>query len=336
MSRRLRAYLPGVAFHLTARTQGHVPWVNPELRPAITELIRAGIRRADARLLAYAVMPTHFHLVVVQGNDPLARIMQGTLRRIALLVHRTHGTEGHVFERRFRESACTEPIYVRNAIVYTHLNPVRAALVNDPLDYAWSSHRAYCATGHRGERETPDTLDVQAGLDIFAAHPERSTDELRSDYLRFVDWRIAMDRFQAAAESGAATGPPPHPPAISTLSAAQPGCRNGALDVAGPPRTDRASDARDARAANPHAIVRRPDLRDLTLRLIGTVRPGLDLEWIRGRSGSPERVRIRRAVIRQAARLGYRGVDIARFLAVSEATVSRVLSGSHGRPASRS
>jgi putative transposase len=40
--------------------------------------------------------------------------------------------------------------YLLELVRYIHLNPVRAGLVSDPLDYPWSGHRAYL-----GQEEVP-------------------------------------------------------------------------------------------------------------------------------------------------------------------------------------
>lgn len=120
MGRQLRPQLPGVPFHVTARVQGRAAWFTGVERP-LENRILAAPRRSDATLLAYAVMPNHLHLVVVQGSQPLSQLMQPLLTRIALLVQRRTGREGHIFERRFRASPCLDPDYLRNAIAYVHL-----------------------------------------------------------------------------------------------------------------------------------------------------------------------------------------------------------------------
>src|SRR6266511_765859 len=87
MPRARRTHAPGWAFHVTARTQGRVGWFK---EPAVCDTIARYICEAAAssttRLLAYAVMPNHLHMIVRQGSQPLGWMVQRVLQRTALLV----------------------------------------------------------------------------------------------------------------------------------------------------------------------------------------------------------------------------------------------------------
>src|SRR5262245_57762999 len=115
MSRKTRSYLPGISFHLTARTIGHEPWFDEPMRDRICAIITRAQERADVKLLAWVVMPNHFHLIVQQGRSALGQFMQPICRETALAVQRVTGREGYVFERRYREKACADADYLRDA-----------------------------------------------------------------------------------------------------------------------------------------------------------------------------------------------------------------------------
>ena len=142
MGRRLRPHLPGATFHLTSRLHAGLPRFTPGMRTRAVGILREEVDRSDIDMLAYVIMPNHFHLVLRQGEAPLHRFMQPWLTRIALLVQRTWGCVGHVFERRYRDSVC-DLDHLRHAIDYTHRNPVRAGLCRLPDRYAWSSYGAW-------------------------------------------------------------------------------------------------------------------------------------------------------------------------------------------------
>jgi putative transposase len=150
MGRPRRPNLPGRAFHIVTRTQGHADLFTPALRWTVLRLLRRYLLRSDARLLAFAVMPNHLHLVLIQGQQPLWRLMQPFLRAVALAVHAVHGGEGHVFERRYRDRICRDARHVIRAIAYVHANPVRAGLCTHPRDYPWTSYRAYVRARRAG------------------------------------------------------------------------------------------------------------------------------------------------------------------------------------------
>ncbi|HEX7049907.1 MAG TPA: transposase [Longimicrobiales bacterium] len=321
MSRRRRPYLPGAIFHVTSRTQGREAWFTEPLRTLMVSFVREGIASTGAWLLAYAIMPNHLHLILRQGPESLGEVLQPVLRRIAILVQRTGGRDGHVFERRYRAHPCPDADYVRSAIVYTHLNPVRAGLCEDPLDYPWTSHRAYAS---RGRDSGASTHHVELALRLFASDQSASLAAARRDYGRFVRWRIEADRWRSLADAGRAEGIAPTPPATvagdelwrTFFSPATP-----AYD----PRRDGGAEPGNNGSAD---VL---DLRDIAREVLSQQGHGLTLEWVRGPGKCPAQVNARRAIIRRAAAAGYRRSRVAKFLGVSPAAITRALS-SHSSP----
>lgn len=168
MSRLRRPDVPGAIFHLNTRTQGAEPWFTPELRGPIVEYTAEAFRKSDSRLLAYAVMPNHLHLVLRQGKRAASRLMQQLLTRVALLVKRANGTEGHVFGGRYHHVLCDNPKHQRIVIAYVNRNPTVAGLVRKATSYPWCSERAYA--GARGAaRCMADVLALEEGLELFGA-----------------------------------------------------------------------------------------------------------------------------------------------------------------------
>jgi REP element-mobilizing transposase RayT len=317
MGRTPRSHLPGAVFHLTARTQGHAPWFTDALRTRIVDYVAAAVGVSDARLIAYAVMSNHLHLVVRQGMWPLGRVMQPLLRRIAGLVQRTHGTEGHVFERRFNDRACLDPAYVRNAVVYVNLNAVRAGLVADPVAYRWTSHAAY-QTCDAVPTAMRSVFAVESGLRLFAPRDGLGLEELRRAYRRYVGWRIRCDRHAAAEELGHAVGARPPPPPV----------RCGDLywsHAFAPPLSG--SGPADGLFPTPS----RPDLGDIARQTLAEHAGGIDLERVRSRYKGRAVVEVRQAIVCRMSEYGHPGRAIARYLRVSDQCVSNILAAERGR-----
>lgn len=313
MPRHKRSYLPGAVFHLTARTQGREPWFTEALRSPIVACVASTIRVSDARLLAYAIMPNHLHLVIIQGECSLGRVMQPLLRRVAFLVQRAHQTEGHVFERRFRERACLDPGYVRNAILYTHLNPVRAGLAGDPATYHWTSHGLYAT-----EEERPScmigVLAADHALSLFAPRERLELPALRRAYREHVGWRVRCDLHEMAEALGKANGPAPGPPSVLS------GDMYWARAFAVPFRPSAQRSGREGLVRAP-----RTDLREIAVRTLAEQAPGLELERVRSGDKGRAVVRIRRIMVPRMSAAGHRGGAIARFLRVSDQCVSNIL-----------
>lgn len=289
-------------FHLTARVQGREALFR-DLEPGIIRLLRETAQYTDATVLAYAVMPNHLHIVLVQGTRELREIMQPLLRRIALLVQRRHQREGHVFERRYNATVCRDPEYLRNAIVYVHLNPVRAALCKEPGEYSWTSHHEFLAAAS-ATNELPGDRAVQSALRLFSRSKDCTVPASCRDYGAFLAWRLRMDRHLENGGSPLAPWLPPKPLTDG-------GDRHW-LDVYG------ACSAVEG-AIGGYGI----DLRDLALRALATCAPQIELDDLRCGGRTATLVRARRQLIVRALDAGYRPVQIARFLHISASAVSQ-------------
>jgi REP element-mobilizing transposase RayT len=308
MGRLLRPRLPGVPFHITARTQWHEPLFKG-VEEDVAALIRGSIHHSDAELLAYAVMPDHIHVIVVQGRRPLGAYMQPLLRRIALLVMRRTGREGHVFRGRYAHRACQDPEYFRSMVAYVHLNPVRAGICRTPAAYPWTSHRDY-ARGPAPDTAARYALAVEQGLRIFARESGQTSVQCRRDYRAFIRWRLKMDQY--LADESDSCHPVPRMP----------------LSMGGDLHWHREyGSARSLRVAGAELPPSRPtDLRDHIRIALNDVAPDLPLEMLRNGSCTRPLVRVRKQIIARALTAGHAGIRVAEFLNVSPSTVSQVRS----------
>lgn len=302
----MRPQMPGVIFHLTARMQCREHLLGG-IEAATVAMILDATARSDARLVAYAVMPNHLHILLQQGQRPLSHYMQPLLRRVALLVRRARGWEGHVFERRYRESACRTPDYLRNAIAYVHLNGLRACLASSVDGYEWCSERRFC------ECDAPDPrsrIAIEDALRVFAASDSDVLAECRDNYRQFVQWRLAMDAHAARAETyPGGDFQPPSPPSL--FGGDEHWCQVFEPFVR-------------AEAERVKAAPRRMDLRDIAQVVMRDTDPEMRLEDLRNGGSTRTLIQVRDAVILRAVASGYTGRAVARFLSVSPATVSSV------------
>jgi REP element-mobilizing transposase RayT len=267
-------------------------------------MIRDAQKRSDAGVIAYAVMPNHLHLVLQQGARPLSEYMQPLLRRVALLVRRSHGWEGHVFERRYRESACLTADYLRNTVTYVHLNGWRAKLATTAEAYAWCSHQSFCTTESANARSR---LAMEDALRVFAERSDDVLSRCRDNYLRFVHWRTLMDA--RAADDGE----------VADFMAPSPPCMSG-----GDEHWDRAyAPFTRGEAEHRETLPRRMDLRDLAQIIMREFDPDMSLDDLCSGSSSRPILRVRTRLILRAITVGYTGSTISRFLNISPTTVSR-------------
>lgn len=302
MPRAIRINAPGQGIHITARVQNGAPLFIEELRDSIATYICEAAQCSGTIVLALVVMPNHFHVVVKQGSFPLGWMMQRAMQRTACLVRRRFsGSEGHVFGRRFWSSVCSGPMYLRQAIVYTHLNPWKAGLCDGSSNYAWSSQSPFYGQPVRSDWQT--MIAVAKARSLYAEGNDAPADAL-ANYDRFVEYsKIRWQQFTGKRLFDLTDDA--HRPHANV------GDQNWAVEFARyiPPAQ--------------RAIVQR-DIRDYAVEALRLNNPDCSLDLIRCAGRSRAISLIRRNLIAALLVAGYRNCMIARLLFVSPALVSDV------------
>lgn len=151
MARTARLHVKGGIFHLISRfARDEYCLDRAGGRDAYLALLAKAAARTDAKILAYCLMSNHVHLVVQQGEQPLARFMKSVHTGFAQWFHRAARRTkagGAVFAGRARSVLVEADAYLMQLVRYLHNNPVRAGVVRHARDSKWSSHRAYLGRG---------------------------------------------------------------------------------------------------------------------------------------------------------------------------------------------
>jgi putative transposase len=88
-------------------------------------------------------MTNHVHLLLTPkkaGSVPKLVISLG--RRYVQYVNTTYRRTGTLWDSHYKSSLIQAETYLMECMRYIELNPVRAAMVEDPAHYRWSSYRA--------------------------------------------------------------------------------------------------------------------------------------------------------------------------------------------------
>lgn len=202
MPRSARIVLPELPHHVTQR--GHN---RQDIFPAPDDFQRylATLREFkqvfEIKVLAYCLMTNHVHLILQPGPDTagLGLLMKRLAGRQTRWFNRQHGRSGTLWESRYKSSPIETDRYLLACSRYVELNPVRAAMVERPADYAWSSYRQ--RTGPEAER----WLDADPCFEALGA-----TDAVRRErYAAFVAEAAAAEELtliREAARRGQVTG----------------------------------------------------------------------------------------------------------------------------------
>ena len=107
---------------------------------AFVKLLRQAGERTPTRLLAYCLVPNHFHLVLWPRQDgELSDYMMWLLTAHVRRYHQHYHSSGHVWQGRFRAFPVQEDDHLLTVVRYIERHPVRAGLAGRAQDWRRSS-----------------------------------------------------------------------------------------------------------------------------------------------------------------------------------------------------
>ncbi|MDO8715905.1 MAG: transposase [Dehalococcoidales bacterium] len=102
---------------------------------------------ARVEVLAYSLMPNHFHFLIKQLKDGgITDYMRRLANGYAHYVNNKHGRVGPLFAGRFKGVLIENDDQLLHLSRYIHLNPLVSGLTDDLKDYPWSSYFSYSGT----------------------------------------------------------------------------------------------------------------------------------------------------------------------------------------------
>jgi len=177
MARKPRIHLSGGLYHVIFRGNGGQPvFLSDEDRYRFQLLLQEGTCRFGYRVYAFCLMTNHIHLALQVAEIPLSRSMQNLSFRFTRWINWRQKRTGHLFQGRYKAVLVDSDSYLLELIRYIHLNPVRAGMVKDPVNYPWSSHKAYLG------KETLPCMTI----DSLLIHFGKTLEEARQNYHGFV------------------------------------------------------------------------------------------------------------------------------------------------------
>src|SRR3989442_8959181 len=141
MGRPLRPAAANLIFHVLNRANGRLRLFDDEEDYAAFErVLTQACERVPMRLLAYCVMPNHWHLVLwPRGEGDLSRFMSWLTLTHTQRWHAFHqsvGT-GHLYQGRFKSFVVQADDHLLTVCRYVERNALRAKLVERAEDWRW-------------------------------------------------------------------------------------------------------------------------------------------------------------------------------------------------------
>ena len=144
MPRTARASVGGVCYHVLNRGNDRRQVFHEE---GDYHAFLKGIYHAFVEIpmpvLAFCLMPNHFHLAVLPENDGDLSVWMHWLQNTHVRrYHKHYHSSGHLWQGRFKAFPVQEDGHLLSVLRYIERNPLRANLVESAEQWPWSS--AHC------------------------------------------------------------------------------------------------------------------------------------------------------------------------------------------------
>jgi putative transposase len=128
MPRRGDVFLEGNYYHIYNRgLNGEAIFIVEENYLYCLQLVKRNLTRYDVRLIAYCLMPNHYHFLLRQESAiPLTKFISSTFISYVQALNKQIRRTGPLFEGRFKHKLVDKEEYIIHLCRYIHLNPVNA------------------------------------------------------------------------------------------------------------------------------------------------------------------------------------------------------------------
>lgn len=144
-------HFKGALFHITARGNDKRKIFLDDPRDFDKYIRNLDLckKKFPYKIYAFALMPNHLHLLIEVNKYSIDKIMQVLQTGYTMYFNRKYNHVGHLFQGRYKSFLVDKESYLLELVRYIHLNPVRAGIVSDPIEYKWTSHIAYLDAKHK-------------------------------------------------------------------------------------------------------------------------------------------------------------------------------------------
>jgi len=143
MPRIKRVDIGGEVYHVLNRSNARVQiFDNDKDYKQFEDILEEAIIKYDMRMLAYCIMPNHWHLVLYPKADgDLSKFMSWLSNTHTRRWHTSKDTvgQGHLYQGRYKSFICEKDEHLLTVLRYVERNAKTANLVNLAEEWRWSS-----------------------------------------------------------------------------------------------------------------------------------------------------------------------------------------------------
>jgi putative transposase len=180
MPRHARIDIPGLLHHVIVRgIEKRSVFLDAQDREEFLSRFAVLLAETKTDCYAWALLDTHFHLLLEPQAVKLSHFMRRLLTGYAVVFNLRHQRSGHLFQNRYKSIVCDGDSYLLELVRYIHLNPLRASIVDTLAgleNYPWSGHREL------SEKSTRKLIAADKVLSLFSDRRNAA----RQQYRQFI------------------------------------------------------------------------------------------------------------------------------------------------------
>lgn len=176
--RRARLTYEGAFHHVKNRgINGEDIFTGNKLKGHFLNLLDVISKKMKIRVFAYCIMTNHYHLVLENSSGMMSEFCKQLNGQYGMYYRIRTGGHGYVFQSRYKSTLIQNDTYLRMALAYVLLNPLRAKIVGDIREYTWSSFNCYFNT-HHDTKSVPNAgiedqiVDISFVEELFGTQKE--------------------------------------------------------------------------------------------------------------------------------------------------------------------
>ena len=144
MGRPQRTDVGGYVYHIINRANARsVIFTTEKEYQDFEQILFDAVEKFKMRLIAYTIMPNHFHFVLFPEYDgEISKFMHWLTLTHTQRWHAKNKTTGygHLYQGRFKSFLVENDKHLWTLLAYVERNPLRAKLVKSLKDWKWSSY----------------------------------------------------------------------------------------------------------------------------------------------------------------------------------------------------
>lgn len=142
--KKKRVWYPGAVYHIMNRGNRRSDIFRDEedYQVYLTFLDEA-MKRYSFIIYSYCLMTNHVHLQIETKDIEIWKIMRFINLSYTKYFNNKYNLIGHLFQGRYKAEVIENDAYNLQTSRYIHLNPVKALIVQAPIEYKWSSYDIY-------------------------------------------------------------------------------------------------------------------------------------------------------------------------------------------------